>query len=142
MNAPSNFPAVWPALRKLPDIGTIVHITGMAHLTQAGVDAYDLIPGGTFAEVVNSGGSNSRANDDGDLMITTVPRALPTHPRYSEWVWSDTFPVSVSGLISWGRNSMKLELPPQDVQDAVRAFVALHDRPDNMPIVVDDGWLC
>lgn len=135
----ANMPVSWPRWKHIPEVGTIAHILMLGHLSRLNEDEFSLIPGGFFAEVVRISDHKTR----GEVRIITTPTSIQAHHRYAGWAWDDTFPVDLrAGAHGDGA---RLEIVPDDVQDAVRAFAMLNDWSvdrDCQPIVVEDGWLC
>jgi hypothetical protein len=116
--------------QRCPPAETVVQVETMNHM----MDHTDLdkkpLPGGLYAIVIRSSEQN------GDLMIVSVPRSLTAHPRYGEWQWHQSFPFDVDKN---DPDYMRLLM----VKDHVTAAVlALADLSDTLPVVVDDGWLC
>lgn len=130
----TNLPTIWPRWKHMPDEGTIVHILQMAHMSPD--DAFAPLPGGFFAEVIERA---SRPHDDTTIRILTVPTSLTTMTPYGDWAWDTTFPCNLREGPSG--NGMRLEIVPDHIQDAVRAYVELQGA-DTTPLVVEDGWLC
>lgn len=130
----------WLLWDHVPPMGTIVHVTFMSHLVPIGTTKVDgpLLSGGLFGEIetVRSGTNYGR------LTVLTLPaaaRRIIESRRLPAWAWDQSFPFNL------GRepkiDNMCLERVPEDIQDAVRAAVALHGI-DQLPLSVDDGWLC
>ena len=137
-DGPAVMPALWPLAKLAPPIGTIVHVLGMAHLTPDDASGLAPMPGGMFAEVTDVFSMDPR---EGTIRVLTVPASADEIDGWSTWDWVETFPFELHPYYPQS-NCMKFELPPADVCDAVRAFVALSARDDNLPIIVEDGWLC
>jgi hypothetical protein len=135
-DAKREIPGMWPRWRQVPREGTIVHILAMGHLSDAAGDEFSMLPGGFFAEIADDTCSLS----EGVLMVLTIPQSVTQHPRFNTWNWPGPFPFHLRD--GPGSNGMRLEVVPDDVVDAVRAFVALSTGDEHQPIVVEDGWLC
>lgn len=135
--------ADWPLYRAAPATGTIVLVKAMGHLRSNYRSRFtdaDMLPGGMFAEVV---ALNQRGDMDvGDIAILTRPRSLLDHPAAGQWSWDFAFPFELDRRTHRSGNTMILQVVPAEVADAVRAFVALARADDNLPVTVEDGWLC
>lgn len=137
---------IWPRWKHTPDVGTIVHILAMGHLTYASHDDFTPLAGGFFAEVAET--SKFYGVSEGEVHILTTPVSVTTMTTYDDatrgpWDWESSFPFHLRGTCH--DNGMRFEIVPDEVQDAVRAFVELHRSTSGdslMPIVVPDGWLC
>jgi len=131
----------WDRWSSVPRVGTIVHILAMGHLCNEDASEFSPLPGGLFAEIIDDEGTTF--GEQGLLRMLTLPASVLEHPRYHLWSWECPFPIQLRGPAC--SNGMRLEVVPPEIQDAVRAFVALHGREpelDQMPITVEDGWLC
>lgn len=132
----------WKICETLPPVGTIVMIRAMVHLMPTDARSFtdaDMLPGGLFAEIERE---NAKYTSQGMITVLTRPATLAQRPQYSTWTWNAPFPVTV-GAFDYATSPMILLQPPEEVADAVRAFLALKGpTSDNMPPVVPDGWLC
>lgn len=129
-----NIPGRWARWKHVPDVGTLVHILAIAHLSYS--DEFAPLPGGLFAII-----TRVDSLSEGHVRIATCPASVYKMRRYSRWSWDHPFPFHLRGEPS--TNGIRLEVVPEDVADAVRATLALDgwNLDTYMPIAVDDGWL-
>jgi hypothetical protein len=131
-----NIPNQWCRWKHMPDAGTLVHILANGHFAHDG--EFKPLPGGFFAEVNEQG----FALTEGNLNIMTVPATIVSMPEFGEMPMLEC-PVHLRGS-AWDEHGCRLEVVPDDVQDAVRAYIALQlsNGAEALPLIVEDGWLC
>lgn len=133
-----NIPTMWPRWKHMPDPGTIVHILANGHLTKD--DEFRVLPGGFFAEVNDS--LTGHPLSFSSLNIMTVPTSITEMPGF------DMMPLLELNVHlrapAVDLDGCRLEVVPDDVQDAVRAYITLQisNGAEALPLIVEDGWLC
>jgi hypothetical protein len=135
-------PGQWARWKHTPDVGTIVHILAWGALTEKGADDFQPLPGGLFAQIEAS--HHEQGMSDGKLMVLTLPGSVINLPRFKDgWDWTQEFGFHLRAPC-WDNDGIRLEVVPDDVQDAVRAYITLQisNGAEDLPLVVADGWLC
>lgn len=137
-----DIPGQWARWKHVPDIDTIVHILACGWLTPEGAGDFAPLPGGFFAQV-----NSVVTRSEGTLDVLTLPRSITDQQQYLKYDWGYDWGAEFTFHLRapcWDITAARLEVVPDDVQDAVRAYLTLQiaSGAEQLPLVVEDGWLC